>query len=253
MIHLFIIGGLLGVAFSAAQIIRAIVYTQMMKALCIPERSIFTQINTPHDSILIESESGVLDIIIHHNPKASQTVLYFHGNSGRVPETIQELTKTHSVLSVAYPGFHRSQGKPTEQNILQAAEKVFQYATKTLDISPQNIIIFGHSMGGFPATFLASNHPEVSKLVLVNTFASAAHMVQIRHGNIIGFFAIQNLFNTSLFAPNVQCPVHQFHVRNDIVIPVTEGQKLFSYFAETDAEFTELEHGTHVVFNGLEL
>jgi dienelactone hydrolase len=42
---------------------------------------------------------------------------------------------------------------------------VFQYATEELGFKEEEIIIYGWSIGGYPATYLASEHKNVKGLV----------------------------------------------------------------------------------------
>jgi len=52
-----------------------------------------------------------------------------------------------------------------EQN---AAETVIEFAIKHLKFSPNNIILYGWSIGGFASTYLAKKFPEVYAVVNIN-------------------------------------------------------------------------------------
>lgn len=49
---------------------------------------------------------------------------------------------------------------------LNAAEAVFEYAVKELGFKEEDIILYGWSIGGFPATYLAAQHPSIKGLVI---------------------------------------------------------------------------------------
>jgi len=48
---------------------------------------------------------------------------------------------------------------------LNAAEAIFEYATRGLGFKEEDIILYGWSIGGYPASYLASQHPRVKGLV----------------------------------------------------------------------------------------
>jgi len=249
LFHLCVILGLLGlsalVVIVAQVIVHSIVHSNMLK----PERSIFTHIPTKHTQIFIPSNTGMLDIITTRHPSSKTTVMYLHGNSGRIPATIADLAVTHSVVSVAYPGFHKSQGIPSQANVIATAQKTFEYLTVKQNIQPKNIIIYGHSMGGHPAIVTAKNHPDIQKLVLVNTFASAASMAGKRYGAFVGWLVQNSTWNSTHPASHVTCPVQQFHAATDMIISLDEGKKLAQAFNPKIHTFTVMQDATHIVYD----
>lgn len=64
--------------------------------------------------------------------------------------------------------------------MLAAANAVMQMAIEKFGFEEKNIFIFGWSIGGFPATWLAANYPNVGGLILDATFDDILPLALIR-------------------------------------------------------------------------
>jgi pimeloyl-ACP methyl ester carboxylesterase len=76
----------------------------------------------------------------------------------------------YSILGWNHPGFGGSTGVPYPKAELNAAEAVFDFATNELGFDEQNILIYGWSIGGFPASHLARSHPNIKGLIIDASF-----------------------------------------------------------------------------------
>ncbi|GFS55301.1 hypothetical protein TNIN_116731 [Trichonephila inaurata madagascariensis] len=76
----------------------------------------------------------------------------------------------YSVLGWNHPGFAYSTGLPFPNQELNAADVVMQFAIYKLGFKLENIVIYAWSIGGFSATWLAMNYPDIKGLVLDATF-----------------------------------------------------------------------------------
>ncbi len=188
-----------------------------------------------------------LDLWFYDNPNSNEVILYLHGNAGRLPHFFESIGQNHDVLAPTYPGFGLSEGSPTTQNVYETSQLAFQYLVDN-GYSPENIIIFGHSLGGSAAVYLASKQPESQKLILVNAFDSMQSLC-FNSYSIFCVFA-GRLFNTAEYARKVTIPVRQFHYDNDDTVPFKNGEKLYTYFNSTDdKKFTTLTESTHSYFD----
>jgi acetyl esterase/lipase len=183
-----------------------------------------------------KSESGL---------EEEKAIIYLHGNSGRVLNIIAGLnTSNYSVYSPAYPGFNESQGSPSMDNVYETALNTYDYLVNDKKIKESNIIIFGHGLGGSVATHLASLKPKASKLVIINTFSSMQSLCYNQYKILCGLEYFY--FNTAVDAQKIEIPVRQFALKDDEVIPYSEGQKLFTYFNKSnDKTFTDLNKYNH--------
>ncbi|GFR31373.1 hypothetical protein TNCT_473981, partial [Trichonephila clavata] len=76
----------------------------------------------------------------------------------------------YSVLGWNHPGFAYSTGLPFPNQELNATDVVMQFAIYKLGFKVENIVIYAWSIGGFSATWLAMNYPDIRGLVLDATF-----------------------------------------------------------------------------------
>jgi abhydrolase domain-containing protein 17 len=125
------------------------------------------------------------------------------------------------VLAYDYPGYGASTGAPSEAGAYAAADAAYDYATRTLGIPPERIIIHGRSLGGGVAVDLASRRPSAG-LVLESTFLSASR---------VGFgfrpFVFER-FNSVAKVSRIRCPTLVIHGQADPVIAFAHGRALFA-------------------------
>jgi esterase/lipase len=176
-------------------------------------------------------------------------VIYLHGNAGRLDNIVTGLgnSKYKAVLvSPASPGYHESEGSPSVEGVYQNALDTYNYMVDVKGIPENKITIVGHSMGGSPATYLASQKPKAKQLVLINTFSSIQSICFSKYSIFCGF--VGGIFNSAQNAELVTIPVRQFHLKTDQTVPFEEGQKLYTYFTKsTDKKFVELTKTTHSI------
>jgi abhydrolase domain-containing protein 17 len=158
------------------------------------------------------------------NVNAEFTILYSHGNAENISELspfFEDLSNAgFNVMAYAYRGYGTSDGKPSEQNAYEDAETAYNYLVNEQKVSPEKIIIFGHSLGGAVAIDLASKK-ICGGLIAESTFVTAFRVLtQI---SIYPFDKFQSISKIK----NVNCPVLIIHGKRDRVIPFWHGEKLF--------------------------
>ncbi|VVC28750.1 Alpha/beta hydrolase fold-1,Alpha/Beta hydrolase fold [Cinara cedri] len=109
---------------------------------------------------------------MHINPLNSKLIICTEGNAGFYEAGIMSsaVETHHSVLGWNHPGFGHSTGIPYIKQEQNAAETVMEFAIKILKFSPQNIILYGWSIGGFASSYLAKQFPDVHAVILDATF-----------------------------------------------------------------------------------
>ncbi|ETV85902.1 hypothetical protein, variant 1 [Aphanomyces astaci] len=119
-------------------------------------------------------------------PTTVPTIVFFHGNAGNIGYRLPNAAKMYrhlecNILLVDYRGFGMSDGEPTERGLQLDAEGVVDYlhsrgASSVVD--PSKLIVFGRSLGGAVAVYVASTRPtKVAGLIVENTFLSISAMV----------------------------------------------------------------------------
>ena len=117
------------------------------------------------------------------------TIIFFHGNAGniglRIPNAIQMLQQLGSnVLMVEYRGYGNSDSvKPTEHGLKLDAQAALLFAHQYTGIDSSQIFIFGRSLGGSVAIYLAHIATErnipFAGLMVENTYTSISDMVNV--------------------------------------------------------------------------
>ncbi len=157
-------------------------------------------------------------------PGARYTVLYSHGNAedlddvGYLVEQIRALGV--NVLAYDYEGYGTSEGAPSERRVYEDIDAAFHYLTSARGLAPEQVILYGRSLGGGPSVDLASR-AAVGGLILESTFISAFRV--LTRARLLPFDRFDNLAKM----PLVRCPVLVLHGTADPLIPRDQGQQLF--------------------------
>lgn len=118
-------------------------------------------------------------------------ILLFHGNAGNVTSQLYTckilLTRMAcNILILDYRGYGKSTGQPTENGFYQDSICALNYLSTRSDINNDKIFVFGQSLGGALAMYLASNSKCSCKLrgvIMENTFTSipdlASHLFNL--------------------------------------------------------------------------
>ncbi len=174
-----------------------------------------------------------------------RTLLFFHGNAGNISHRLESIQLFHrlglNVFIFDYRGFGRSAGSPTEQGTYMDAEAAWSYLTKTRALDASEIIVFGRSLGGAIATWLASRHSP-AMLILESTFTSVPAMARRFYPFLpVGLLSRFQYDNLRLMK-QLTCPVLIAHSRDDEIIPFEEGRMLFDTAPEPK-RFLEMRGG----------
>jgi uncharacterized protein len=183
-----------------------------------------------HDKITFKStNANTIHAIYFPINKQNPTVLYCHGNYGNITyhlEHVSNFTELGlNVLVFDYSGYGKSTGKVSEENCYQDAQAAYNYLKDTLHISPNNIILFGHSLGAAIASHLAISNPSKG-LILEAPFKSIKQLGAELHPYIpvkqLCHITLQNSENL----PKINIPTLIFHSTEDKVIPYHHSQTL---------------------------
>ncbi len=162
-------------------------------------------------------------------------VLYLHGNASNVGANVEHAYRFHrlglSVFVMDYRGYGKSQGDfPSESQVYEDAQLAWDYLVKQRGINPNQIYIYGHSLGGAIAIDLAVRHPEGAGLIVEGSFTSTRAMVDFQKG-LFWLFPIDWLltqrFDSLSKVDRLQMPVLFIHGTADNVVPVEMSKKMF--------------------------
>jgi len=170
------------------------------------------------------------------------TVLLCHGNGGNIMHRLDSINLFYnlglSCFIFDYRGYGNSQGKPTEEGTYLDAIAAYKWLIEEKKISPDNIIIFGRSIGGSVAAKLATKL-KVRSLIIESTFTSFTDMGRKFYPYMpIRLFA-RFSYKTIDYIKKVHCPVMIIHSRNDEIVPFEFGLELYEA-ANEPSEFVEI-------------
>ena len=162
------------------------------------------------------------------------TVLLCHGNAGDIGDRIDSVRTFHQlglgVLVFDYRGYGDSSGKPTEEGTYRDARAAWDYLVRERGLDAGSVVIFGRSLGGSVATWLATQvRPKA--LVIESTFTSAADMARKMFW-FLPRFICRFGYDSLARIGTVNCPVIVAHSRDDEMIPYSHGERLFEAAAE---------------------
>ena len=163
-----------------------------------------------------------------------RVLLYLHGNGGNISNNLGRAKRYHrlgfSVLLIDYRGYGRSGGDfPSEKSVYQDAQTAWDYLVNNRQIPPQNIFIYGHSLGGAIAIDLAARQPHSGGVIVESTFTSMKQMAD--QAPLYRLFPINLILNQHFDSlgklPLLQTPLLLIHGEQDTTVPATMSQTLF--------------------------
>lgn len=177
-------------------------------------------------------------------------VLICHGDAGNISTRIPLLEGLHKLRLSAfifdYSGYGRSSGRPSERGTYLDAAAAWHWLAANVPgagTSRLPLVVMGRSLGGPIAAYVASIHRPAA-LVLDSTFPSLRSLVRDRAPYLPVRLLLRYRYDTLAFLRGLHCPTLVVHSRNDTVVPIAEGRRLFAALP-APKEFLELA-GPHV-------
>jgi fermentation-respiration switch protein FrsA (DUF1100 family) len=164
------------------------------------------------------------------HPQSRGVLLYCHGNAGNLEhcgKVMRDFWESldRSVLVFDYPGYGRSEGKPSEAGCYAAAEAVYDWLTRVQGIAPERIVICGESLGGGVAVDLASRKPHQA-LLLIRTFTSIPDVAKEKVVLSSAPNIMVNRFDSLKKISSCRSPIFLAQANRDQLIPFGHGEQL---------------------------
>jgi fermentation-respiration switch protein FrsA (DUF1100 family) len=205
------------------------------------------QIGLEFESVNLSASDGVRLhgwFLPHEKPRA--TLLFFHGNAGNISHRLDSLAMFHhlglSVLIIDYRGYGQSEGDTSEAGIYRDAEAAWHHLTLERQIAPDRILLFGRSLGGAVAGYLASQH-EALGVVLESTFTSAPDLASDLYPWLPARWLARLDYDTRTRLSAIGMPLMIVHSREDEIIPFSHAEILYNE-AQSPKHFLHLQ-GSH--------
>ena len=158
-------------------------------------------------------------------------VLFCHGNAGNISHRLETaefiLSLGAGILLYDYRGYGLSDGSPSEANVYADAEACYPWLVDQKGIPPENIVLFGRSIGGAVAIELARK-VKCRGVIIESSFTSAKEMAKRMFPFIPIKYLLRYKFDSLGKIGSVMCPVLVTHSPDDEIVPFEMGQKLFA-------------------------
>ena len=189
-----------------------------------------------YEDVWFESEDGVA---LHGwwiaHPKARATVVFCHGNTGSISDQVGVFLEMRrlkvNIFAFDYRGYGRSAGEPEEQGLFQDVRAACDLVHETKEIPFEQMVLFGHSMGGAVAVDGAYHRP-VAALVVQSSFTQIKDMAKVLYPDIPLHLLSTNQFRSIEKVPELGMPKLFIHGTEDGTVPFSIGEALFAAAAE---------------------
>jgi pimeloyl-ACP methyl ester carboxylesterase len=153
---------------------------------------------------------------------AEHTILFLHGNAGNLAGRgwwAQRLAGLPAqVLLIDYAGYGRSQGSPTEATVFADVRAAHRYLLEERLVPPRSLVVYGKSLGGGPACYLATERP-VGGLILDSAFTSVPDMGARQFPFLPVRLLSRHRFDNLSRIPGLKVPLLHYHSRHDEIVP----------------------------------
>ena len=158
-------------------------------------------------------------------------VLFFHGNAGNISHRLDSIEIFHElgldVLIIDYRGYGRSSGSPSERGTYTDAQTAWDYLVDKRGIAPGRIVMFGRSLGGAVASWLAARTTPAA-VILESCFTSGPEMAARLYPFLPARLITRLKFPVRAYVTQISSPLLVVHSRQDEIIPFDMGEAVFA-------------------------
>lgn len=161
-------------------------------------------------------------------------VMLAHGNGNVMDDWAQRVDYVReqgfAVVLVEYPGYGRSDGKPSYKTIKECMLKAYEWVELQEQLDSRHISLLGRSMGGGAVLSVLSEKKPYA-VILMSTYASVADLARQRW---VPHFLVRDPFDNVTALKDYQGLAYLIHGKTDRTVPINALTKLLA--AKQDAE-----------------
>ena len=169
--------------------------------------------------------------MVRPGPQARGTLLYLHGNGGNIGDRLDRIAVFRrlglNTLIIDYRGYGASSGEPSEAGTYRDALAAWDHLTRVRGESPERIVVFGESLGGAIAAWLAARRPAAA-LVVYASFTSAPDLARSLYPIFPAAWLTRFRYDTRAALGRVAAPVLILHSPDDEIVPFSHGEALLA-------------------------
>jgi fermentation-respiration switch protein FrsA (DUF1100 family) len=179
--------------------------------------------------------------------KRTPWIIFLHGNEATIASRMNLLHCERlramglGVLAPEYRGFGGLSGVPSETGLADDALHWYDFLTDQRHIAPEQIVIYGWSLGSAVAVTLAARVDE-GAVVLEGAPASIVGIGEQRYPLFPVRLLMRNPFESIRRVGAIRAPMLFLHSPEDQVVPIGEGRRLFEA-ATARKQFVEVAGG----------
>ena len=240
-----------------------VIYASVLILLFISQRSLMyhpqennyfgdkLEVNIERVNITTTDNINLLGWFHKKDLKKFKTIVYFHGNAGKLENRIHKLNHFKDMdvnfLIIAWRGFSGNQGKPSEKGLYKDGNSAILWL-KNLGLKDNDIVLYGESLGSGIATEIAQNN-NFAGLVLETPFTSMIEAAKNFYPYIPVALLLKDKYDNQKKIKNINIPVLVMHGEADQIVPFWMGEKIFelanqpkySYFTKFDDHMMEYD------------
>ncbi|WP_019627232.1 alpha/beta hydrolase [Thioalkalivibrio sp. ALJT] len=171
-------------------------------------------------------------------------MLFLHGNAGNIGHRLHSLQQFHAmglaVLIIDYRGYGRSAGRPDEAGTYADARAAWRHLVTDRGFAPEDIVIFGRSLGAAVAAELATA-VEPGAVILEAAFTSAADLGVEIYPWLPVRALLRHEYDTLGRIGDIASPILLAHSPADEIVPFAHAERLQA--AAKDAQLLRMEGG----------
>lgn len=179
-------------------------------------------------------------------------IMYLHGTTGNISHRRYVIDFCYhfgiDLLLIDYRGYGRSDGVPSMQGFCDDALTAYSYLLNFY--GPNEITIWGESLGGAAAIYTAANR-DCRSLILLSTFSGIDNIIKDSNmlpmgGGLLSSVgdSVSSMIKTRKWIGDVKCPIAILHSKTDEFIPFKNAERLFKAITHDNKIFIIIE-GSH--------
>jgi pimeloyl-ACP methyl ester carboxylesterase len=175
-------------------------------------------------------------------------LIYHYGNAFSADDCLDKLRwlSKHTKLSLFvadYPGYGNNPGEAGQDAIIRLMEHWWTFLEKNHGYKSEQRYVWGHSLGGAIAGIMAGKM-GCKGLILESTFNNMIDMAGSIYPMLPIDWICRHPFECDQALEQTRFPILMFHCRDDNVVPIELGKKLFSHLGNR-AHWVAFEKGGH--------